>query len=259
MKKGRTVKQAVELFESFRERKPTRIGRVTLKVPTVVAAMGYVEGIDYRTTHGSKTELYHHDFAPGSRPLLAVSADGRQILLLGGRYKWTERGIVDRDHNDREIENEGHGKVIKPRKGNPARTVIDGAALAKMLSAELKAVKAGKIPVRTPAQDALMAQYAAALRQVSQATYAAGKAAARKGNPGLKQKEVFAQIRALGLTVKRDEVGEFRVTFKGVPADRAEAMAHYTDDLGDLLSTAQHMAKRGVTGLPDSLTWEADE
>lgn len=183
MKKGRTVKQAVELFESFRERKPTRIGRVTLKVPTVVAAMGYVEGIDYRTTHGKKTELYHHDFAPGSRPLLAVSADGRQILLMGGRYKWTERGIVDRDRNDREIENEDHGKVIKPRKGNPARQVIDGAALAKMLAAELKAVKAGKIPVRTPAQDALMAQYAAALRQVSQATYAAGKAtAARKTN-----------------------------------------------------------------------------
>jgi hypothetical protein len=167
VKKGREVKQAIELFSSFRERKPTRIGRAVLKVPTVVACMGYVEGIDYRTTHGKKTELYHHDFAAGSRPLLCVSSDGRQVLLVGGRYKWTERGIVDRDHKDREIENEGHGKVMASRKRNPGRRVIDGAALAKMLAAELKSVKAGKIPVRTPKQDALMAQYAAALRQVA--------------------------------------------------------------------------------------------
>jgi hypothetical protein len=56
--------------------------------------------------------------------------------------------------------------------------------------------------------------------------------------PKLKQKEVFAQIRALGLTVKRDEAGEFRVTVKGVPAKRAEELAYYTNDLQDLLSTA---------------------
>jgi hypothetical protein len=122
--------------------------------------MGYVEGIDYRTTHGKKVELYHHDFAPGSRPLLCVSSDGRQVLLLGGRYKWTDRGIVDRDHKDREIENEGHGRTINPR--------FDMMALQKMLAAELKAVKAGKLPpVRTPQQEALMRQYAAALSGVA--------------------------------------------------------------------------------------------
>jgi hypothetical protein len=110
-----TVKQAVQLFESFRERMPRRIGKVTFKPPKAVACIGYVEGIDYRTTHGKKVTLYHHDFVPGSRPLLAVSADGKQLLLLGGRYQFTERGIVDHDAAGREVENAKHGKTVNPR------------------------------------------------------------------------------------------------------------------------------------------------
>lgn len=109
------IAQAVRLYESFRERKPRRIADVKLKVPKAVACIGYVEGIDYRTTHGKKVTLYHHDFAPGSRPLLAVSGDGKQLLLLGGRYEFTERGIVDKDAAGREIENARHGKTINPR------------------------------------------------------------------------------------------------------------------------------------------------
>lgn len=117
-----SVKAAVKLYESFRERKPRRIGRADFKVPAAVACMGYVEGIDYRTTHGKKVTLYHHDFAPGSRPLLAVSSDGKQLLLLGGRYQFTERGIVDRDAKGREVENAGHGKTINPRRSALLRT-----------------------------------------------------------------------------------------------------------------------------------------
>lgn len=108
----RAVGKAVALYRSFRESAPKRIGRVNFVVPKAVAVIGYVEGIDYRTTHGKTITLYHHDFAPGSRPLLAVSGDGKQLLLLGGRYEFTERGIVDRDAQGREIENPGHGKDI---------------------------------------------------------------------------------------------------------------------------------------------------
>lgn len=112
----KAIGQAVALFESFRERKPQRMGTLRFKVPKAVACMGYVEGVDYRTTHGKKLTLYHHDFAPGSRPLLCVSADGKQLLLVGGRYQWTARGIVDKDAKGRDVENAGHGKTINPRR-----------------------------------------------------------------------------------------------------------------------------------------------
>jgi hypothetical protein len=39
-------------------------------------------------------ERYRHLFRTADRPLLALS-DVDQILVLGGRYRWTELGIVD--------------------------------------------------------------------------------------------------------------------------------------------------------------------
>ena len=113
----------VSIYENFREKKPRRIAVIPVDIPKIVAVIGHVEAlwktkdghlgsIDYKTTHGRKVALYRHDFAAGSRPLLCVSADGRQLLLLGGRYKFTERGIVDRDADDKEIENHAHGTPL---------------------------------------------------------------------------------------------------------------------------------------------------
>jgi hypothetical protein len=111
------IGKAVQLYESFREKTPRKIGRIKMPIPKAVACIGYIEALDYRTTHGKTATLYRHDFAPGSRPLFAVSADGRQLLMLGGRFKFTERGIVDHDKAGREIEAPHHGKNINPRKG----------------------------------------------------------------------------------------------------------------------------------------------
>jgi hypothetical protein len=82
--------------------------------------MGHVEGIDYRTTHAGKVTLYRHKFTKGSRPLLCVSGDGRQLMLLGGRYEWTDRGIQDEDASGRLIGNPKHGRSINPKKAAPA-------------------------------------------------------------------------------------------------------------------------------------------
>lgn len=174
MSMHKQIRQAVALYESFRERKPKKIGRVSLLVPKAVACIGYVEGIDYRTTHGSEPVAYHHSFAAGSRPLFAVSADGRQLILIGGRFKFTERGIVDRDARGREIENPHHGKTANPR---------------------------------------------------------------------LRQKDVFAELRALGLKVKKTEYGEFRVAPAGLSKTREEDVAYYTDDLTDALGTGKAMLR----------------
>ena len=107
------LQATVELFESFREKKPSkRLKKIRVRIPRVVAHIGYLEAIDYRTTHGTELALYNHEFAPGSRPLLCVSPDGRQLILLGGRYQFNERGIVDQDAKGKEIVNKKHGKKV---------------------------------------------------------------------------------------------------------------------------------------------------
>lgn len=107
------MRRAAELYKGFRERVPQRIKKIGIQVPRVAVDIGQVEYIGYRTTHGRKLTLYQHDFAAGSRPLLCVSPDGKQLLLIGGRYRFTERGIVDRDLSGREIDEPAHGKVMR--------------------------------------------------------------------------------------------------------------------------------------------------
>jgi hypothetical protein len=110
----RALKRAMTLYESFRGRTPRRLNVVEIDIPEVTLVIGHLESVDYRTTHGErkKLTLYRHDFAPGSRPLLAVSPDGKQLFLLGGRYQFTERGIVDHDIEGREIDNPHHGRPL---------------------------------------------------------------------------------------------------------------------------------------------------
>lgn len=45
---------------------------------------------------GSKPAEYEHAFSKRSRPLLAVTQDGKQLHIVGGRYEFTEAGIEDR-------------------------------------------------------------------------------------------------------------------------------------------------------------------
>ena len=109
---GDQYEQTVKIYENFREAKWREIAVHKLVVPKIVACIGHADNIWYRTTHGRKLALYDHGFVRGSRPLLCVSPDGRQLFLLGGRFKFTERGIVDRDKYDEEIENPAHGTEL---------------------------------------------------------------------------------------------------------------------------------------------------
>jgi hypothetical protein len=55
----------------------------------------------------------------------------------------------------------------------------------------------------------------------------------------MKQKDVFAELKKLGLTVRKSD-GEFRVAY---PGPNSEASAYYTEDLLDLLNTGLAMAR----------------
>lgn len=62
--------------------------------------IGQLDQIGYITKregiNGGKTTRYVHDFRKTSRPLLAVTTDGKQLHIVGGQYEFTEAGIEDR-------------------------------------------------------------------------------------------------------------------------------------------------------------------
>jgi hypothetical protein len=58
--------------------------------------IGELDLVGYRTKRDGRTERYGHHFRKSSRPLLAVSSDGKQLHIVGGQYEFTEAGIEDR-------------------------------------------------------------------------------------------------------------------------------------------------------------------
>lgn len=93
----KAIRAAVKLYRDFREKEPKKIGVVEVTLPAAVMVIGYVDEIFYTTSHKGRKVQYRHPFQDGSRPLLVASSDGKQLLLLGGFYKFTARGIVDRN------------------------------------------------------------------------------------------------------------------------------------------------------------------
>ena len=62
--------------------------------------VGYVLGdlaeISYIAERDGEIFQFEHEFAEQSRPLLIVSHDGKQLIIAGGRYDVSDRGIIDR-------------------------------------------------------------------------------------------------------------------------------------------------------------------
>jgi hypothetical protein len=67
-----------------------------LNVSGPVVGIGKLSGIMYVALHDGVEMEYIHRFKPSARPLLAVTHDGKQLLLLGGAYRVTSKGVEDR-------------------------------------------------------------------------------------------------------------------------------------------------------------------
>jgi hypothetical protein len=103
MSRNASIKKAAKLYEKFRE-EPAKHGReVEFEIPKSVMIIGFLTGIEYTTTRRGKTELYRHEFSAGSRPFLCADGGNGQLFIVEGRYKVTERGIVDIDPKGRLI------------------------------------------------------------------------------------------------------------------------------------------------------------
>ena len=90
------IERAASLAQRFTGHDPVALGRVKLPfMPRVATVVGVLDGVLYTAVRDGRTERYIHDFARPDRPLLAVTPDARQLLIVGGGYRFTALGIVD--------------------------------------------------------------------------------------------------------------------------------------------------------------------
>jgi len=75
---------------------PEFIDKVKITPVDVGLKIGKCDGVLYTTVRDGVTEKYIHEFKKAARPVLVASFDGKQLLLIGGSFDFTDRGIVDR-------------------------------------------------------------------------------------------------------------------------------------------------------------------
>ena len=91
------LKRAATLYSDFSGHEADESEMVEKPiVPDVLTVIGELEGVIYSTVRDSEHERYSHRFKRSSRPLLCVSPEGEQLFLIGGKFLFTDRGIVDK-------------------------------------------------------------------------------------------------------------------------------------------------------------------
>jgi hypothetical protein len=91
------IQRAARLFERFTGHKAQECGRINVRsTPKVGVIVGDLDFVGYTTVRDGVTEKYIHKFAARDKPMLVVAPDGKSIHVIGGRYTFTERGIVDK-------------------------------------------------------------------------------------------------------------------------------------------------------------------
>ena len=84
------IREAASRFEEYHDEDAEFV--TVEEFPDVGFLVGEVDGITYTVIEDGKEVTYHHDF--DDRPTLAVSHDGRNLYILRGEYRFTDRGIV---------------------------------------------------------------------------------------------------------------------------------------------------------------------
>ena len=91
------IESAADLYTRFSGHEAEDIGSVAVdNLPPVGVAIGDIDGILYSTVRDNVAEKYIHKFRKADRPLFVVAPDGSKLFLVGGNYKFTERGIIDK-------------------------------------------------------------------------------------------------------------------------------------------------------------------
>ena len=89
-----SLARAKRLYKGFTGAAARTVRKINLPPPPqTVLAIGKVFGIMYQVAETG--ERFRHEFQGKARPSLLVSDDGRQVILRGGAYTFTNRGFVD--------------------------------------------------------------------------------------------------------------------------------------------------------------------
>ena len=95
-KPSRQTMDAAKLYAEFTGNDAAVLGMVNVpELPKSAACIGTCDGILYTTERDGEIQKYIHKFRSKDKPLFCVAPDGKQLLLVGGAYTFTERGIVD--------------------------------------------------------------------------------------------------------------------------------------------------------------------
>lgn len=89
------VKNAAQGFKEFTGHNPSHYKRVKVKPIEVGYKFGKLDGVLYTTKRDGKIEHYIHEFKESAKPDLVSDNDGSQIQIVGGNYRFTDRGIID--------------------------------------------------------------------------------------------------------------------------------------------------------------------
>lgn len=89
------VDAAIRLYQKFSGHAPKYVTRMRApQVPDVGLVIGQLDGVAYIAKRDGRVEKYFHRFNAKARPLLVSSHDGHSLYIVGGRYNFTEDGIV---------------------------------------------------------------------------------------------------------------------------------------------------------------------
>jgi hypothetical protein len=97
---SRGIEVAAQKLEDFSGHDATKIIKARVSDQREGLVIGELRVIEYVTKregiNGDRLTRWEHTFRKNSRPLLAVTKDGKQLHIVGGRYEFTEAGIEDR-------------------------------------------------------------------------------------------------------------------------------------------------------------------
>lgn len=93
--KSLQITEAANLYEDFTGHRAGYVTKIDVDIPAAALQFGTCDGIMYETVRDGVVEHYCHKFKKSARPLIAASSDGKSLLLVGGNYRFTNRGIVD--------------------------------------------------------------------------------------------------------------------------------------------------------------------
>jgi len=83
------------LYKGFHGESPKHIKKHSLPTFRQGVEVGRLVAVTYDTRRDGKSVRFEHEFKKRASPLLTVSDDGRKMAVIGGDFRFTDRGFID--------------------------------------------------------------------------------------------------------------------------------------------------------------------